>query len=102
MTRRRSFTLLEVMLAAALLALVVVACLPMVSSNAAAPKRTPDPRLSAFVGAGEDAAPPNARIDRFPSSVGAEIKGDWVVVSVGDRFAVVWVAERPRPTEGNP
>ncbi len=96
---RPAFSLLETLLAAALLALVVAACLPLlVRSPAPAPVR-PDAGLLRFAAAPDLPDAPNLGIERSPSVLAGGIEGTWVVVRVGDRVAVAWVPAEPTDAE---
>lgn len=88
--RRPGFSLLEVLVAAALLGLVVVACLPMFRPSTAAARLAPDRRMADFVLSKQPVTPPNATIDRFESVAGENIRGQWVVISAPAGFAIVW------------
>lgn len=102
MTTRHGLSLLEVLLAAALLAMVVAACLPlMVTTPASAPLRT-DPQLVRIAMATPIVTPPNASVERFESTIEGEINGTWVVIVSCDRFAMVWTPADPGPAEDRP
>lgn len=91
MKRGRAFTLVEVLLAAVLLAALVTACLPMMRSpGPIATGPTYDPRLTDLVVRSTNGFPLR-QLQRFDSTVGEAINGSWVVVQSGNQFTVVWV-----------
>ena len=102
MIERRGFSLLECLLAAAILAMVVAACLPLISTPVRAERVRPDPDLGRIASEATPVAPPNGVIERFGSDVADGIPGSWIVIEVGDR---VWLAWRPAEegvSEGEP
>ncbi len=102
MTKRPGLTLLEVLLAAALLAMVVAACLPLLTSVPPLVPLRPDPQLRRLAEATPTILPPNASIERFDSTVGNEIRGAWVVIVSGDRSSLVWIPQDLGVTETMP
>lgn len=102
MTARAAFSLLETLLAAAILAMVVAACLPLLTQPAAALPLRPDPDLARFANPATSVVPPNLTIDHSPSAVAGEIEGSWVTVRAGDRIALTWIPARPIDQEGTP
>ena len=90
--KSRGFSLLEVLIAAALLGLVVAACLPMLRSSEIMPRTFPDRQLTELVRSDQVLTPPNAAVERFESHAGDEIEGEWIVVTTLTGFAVVWRA----------
>jgi prepilin-type N-terminal cleavage/methylation domain-containing protein len=93
--RQPGFTLLEVLLAAALFALTAAACLPLLASQQQPDDIVPDPSLALIAAARQPVLQPNAEIARFGSVVGEYIVGEWVVVQAGGRIAVVWEPIEP-------
>ena len=93
MNNPRGFTLLEVLLAAALLALVAAACLPLV-------RGIPTPAEPALA----DTHTTTNDIDtlrivqRSDADIGEHIRGQWLVVDSPEGIQVVW----RRTTEGTP
>lgn len=102
MTTRAAFSLLETLFAAALLAIVVAACLPLLTHSAAAAPLRPDPDLARFADPASSVLPPNLTIDRSPSTVAGEIEGSWVTVRAGDRIGLIWIPARLIDQEGTP
>ncbi len=102
MTDRAAFSLLETLLAAAILAMVVAACLPLLTSPAAAVPLRPDPDLARFASPASSVLPPNITIDQSPSTIAGDIEGAWVTVRAGDRIALTWIPARPINQEGTP
>ncbi len=92
MSKPRAFTLLEVLLAAALLALVVAACLPLIKS----PTAPPQPMLQDPLTFPDD---PDVQIitHRFDADVGTEIQGEWILIEASHGMGLVW-RERHEPT----
>lgn len=102
MTTRAAFSLLETLLAAALLAMVVAACLPLLTRPAAASPLRPDPDLARFANPASNVLPPNLTIEQSPSTVAGEIDGTWVTIRAGDRIALTWIPAQPISVEGTP
>jgi len=102
MTNRPAFSLLETLLAAAILAMVVAACLPLLTSPTAALPLRPDPDLARFANPASSVLPPNLSIEQSPSTVAGEIEGSWVTVRAGDRIALAWIPTQPISVEGTP
>lgn len=102
MTTRHGLTLLEVLLAAALLAMVVATCLPLAATTPASVPLRADPQLVRIAMATPIVTPPNASIERFESTIEGEINGTWVVIVSGDRFALVWTPADSGPVEDRP
>lgn len=102
MTTRSGLSVLEVLLAAALLAMIVAACLPLMAPTPAGVPLRADPQLVRIAMATPIATPPNASVERFDSTVEGEINGTWVVIVSGDRFALVWTPADPSPAEDRP
>lgn len=103
MTARAAFSLLETLLAAAILAMVVAACLPLLTSSAtaAAPLR-PGPELARYAEQASTILSPNLTIEQSPSTVAREIQGTWVTIRAGDRIALTWIPAQPISVEGTP
>lgn len=95
MRHHRCFTLLETLLAAALLAMVVGACVPVLTPGPPLPTLRADPALALVAISTPPLAPPNTAIARTESRVAGEIRGVWVTVVNADGFAIVWRPEQP-------
>jgi prepilin-type N-terminal cleavage/methylation domain-containing protein len=92
MSKPRAFTLLEVLLAAALLALVVAVCLPLIKT----PPAPPQPVLEDPLTFPDD---PDVQIvtQRFDADVGTKIQGEWILIEAPHGMAIVW-REHREPT----
>lgn len=102
MSRRPSFSLLETLLAAAILALVVAACLPLLTGS---PRQTPlrsDPDLGRYARTDAEVSPPNLSVERSVSTVASDIEGAWIVVRSADRIALTWIPIHPMTRESAP
>lgn len=102
MTTRAAFSLLETLFAAALLAIVVAACLPLLTRPTAALPLRPDPDLARYADPASRVLPPNLTVEQSPSTVAGEIEGSWVTVHAGDRIALAWIPTQPISVEGTP
>lgn len=98
---KRAFSLLEVLVAAALLGLVVAACLPMLRPTAPGARVSPDRRLTDLIRSDGPVAPPNATIEQFESRLDHEIDGVWIVIRTPAGYAAVW-REAPRTDRAEP
>lgn len=93
MDEPRAFTLLEVLLAAALLALVVAVCLPLMRVQ----PDTPQPVLVEALTIPEDPLPQSV-IHRTDADVGSEIQGEWIIIEMPHGLGLVWQERRePAP-----
>lgn len=80
----RAFTLLEAVLAAALLAVVVATCAELLRAPASHPRPV---LLSTFP---HDGAKNASVVARFESLVGESIAGRWVTTKLNRRIMLVW------------
>lgn len=99
---RPSFSLLETLLAAAILALVVAVCLPLLTGSPGQTPLRPDPDLGRYARTDAEVSPPNLSVERSVSTVGGNIEGSWVVVRSADRIALAWIPTHPTPRESAP
>lgn len=85
MRNDRAFTLLEVVLAAALLAAVVVVCAQLLRTPASRSRPvllSSDPHNATIL---------NGRtVEKFDSQVGASISGRWIMTNHNRRIVLVW------------
>jgi hypothetical protein len=102
MSSRPAFSLLETLLAAAILAMVVAACLPLLTRSPASASVRPDPGLARYAHTPAASLPPNLTTEQSASTVAGEIEGTWITVRAGDRITLAWIPTDPITREGAP
>ena len=97
--KHRAVTLLEVLLASSLLAMVAAACVPLLSV------RTRDSQLKADASLARSLRPVDEAamtVMRYGSHIAGEIEGEWLVVVTDGRVGVGWMPVGPSTIGGLP
>lgn len=90
MSSRRAFTLIEVLFSAALLGVVVAACVPMLAPRQPPHALQPDLQLKIIAGQARTFVPSSAEQSRFSSRAGESVQGEWIVTLGPGGYVVVW------------
>ncbi|MEM9373745.1 MAG: prepilin-type N-terminal cleavage/methylation domain-containing protein [Planctomycetota bacterium] len=88
--KRRGLTLLEVLLAAVLLAAIAVACLPLLRPPSNAPLIQRNAALDEIAG-NTNELPPADSVAEFDASIGERTEGRWRVIVTDNRYGIAWI-----------